>query len=171
METDWTENRAKIKQDPIRNLLGALSTELTPPASATSSGRAWNAARSQHNRNLHNHRGAAEVYVNQYRDSTVWQPRPRTRAWSGVSAPADGPLRAEDARARAQLAASKDDGRRRSYRLTAEWQTRARRTIRPRLERVGLVLDRVASPSKTATARRVSISCATSIRRRRARQE
>jgi len=82
METDWTENRAKIKQDPIRNLLGGIID------GAYSTGerdkfrtRLERGAQPNTTEIYITHRGAAEVYVNQYRDSTVWQRGPRTRAW------------------------------------------------------------------------------------------
>src|SRR3989475_9779945 len=146
MDTDWAENRAKIKQDPLRNLIGGLL------AGVCSTGE-----RDQFRTRLFffketatteiytTHRGVAEVYVNQYRDSTVWQPRP-----PDPSIEAEFLRRlmvrfgAEDARARAQLAVNKDDGRAKIVpaengggRLgRAEPFERAWR-------RVGLVLDRV----------------------------
>ena len=77
METDWAENRAKIKQDPIRNLLGGILD------GAYSTGerdkfrtRLERGAQPNTTEIYISHRGVAEVYVNQYRDSTVWQPRP-----------------------------------------------------------------------------------------------
>src|SRR6266436_4947128 len=113
METDWAENRAQIKQDPIRNLIGAI----LDGAYSTSERdkfrtRLERGAQPNTTEIYITHRGVAEVYVNQYRDSTVWQPRP-----PDPSIEAEFLRRlmvrfgAEDARARAQLAVNKDDGR------------------------------------------------------------
>jgi outer membrane protein assembly factor BamC len=75
METDWAENRAKIPNDLLRNLLGRVidslystgerdkfrtRVERTPTGSEV----------------FISHRGVEEVYSNTQKDSTVWQPRP-----------------------------------------------------------------------------------------------
>ncbi len=146
METDWAENRAKIKQDPIRNLLGGILD------GAYSTGerdkfrtRLERGAQPNTTEIYISHRGVAEVYVNQYRDSTVWQPRP-----PDPSLEAEFLRRlmvrfgAEDARARAQLAASKDDGRAKI--VPAESGVGRLELAEPfdrAWRRVGLVLDRV----------------------------
>src|SRR5258708_30677820 len=77
METDWNENRAKIKQDPIRNLIGGVLD------GAYSTGerdkfrtRLEHGAQPNTTEIYITHRGVTRVYVNQYRDSTVWQPPP-----------------------------------------------------------------------------------------------
>src|SRR6266568_2655645 len=77
METDWAENRAKIKDDPIRNLIGGI----LDGAYSTSERdkfrtRLERGARPDTTEIYITHRGVTEVYVNQYRDSTVWQARP-----------------------------------------------------------------------------------------------
>src|SRR5437879_7915110 len=108
METDWAENRAKIKQDFIRNFIGGLLD------GAYSTGerdkfrtRLERGAQPSTTEIYITHRGVVEVYTSQQRDSTVWQPRP-----------VDPSLEAEflrrlmgrfgvtDARAQAQLAAA-----------------------------------------------------------------
>jgi len=146
METDWAENRAKIKQDFIRNFVGGLLD------GAYSTGerdkfrtRLERGAQPNTTEIYITHRGVVEVYANQYRDSTVWQPRP-----------VDPSLEAEflrrlmvrfgaaDARARAQLAADKKDERAKISRAdngvgTLELAEPFDRAWR----RVGLVLDRV----------------------------
>ena len=72
METDWAENRAKIKQDPIRNLIGGVLD------GAYSTGerdkfrtRLERGAQPSTTEIYITHRGVTEVYVNQYRDSTL----------------------------------------------------------------------------------------------------
>ncbi len=147
METDWAENRAKIKQDFIRNFIGGLFD------GAYSTGerdkfrtRLERGAQPDTTEIYVTHRGVVEVYTSQYRDSTVWQPRP-----------VDPSLEAEflrrlmvrfgatDARAQAQLAAvDKKDERAKISRAdngagTLELAEPFDRAWR----RVGLVLDRV----------------------------
>jgi len=77
METDWAENRAKIPQDVIRNTLGRLID------GAYSTGerdkfrtRLERAADAKSTEIYISHRGVVEVYANQNKDLTVWQPRP-----------------------------------------------------------------------------------------------
>jgi len=147
METDWAENRAKIKQDFIRNAIGSVLD------GAYSTGerdkfrtRLERGAQPNTTEIYITHRGVVEVYPNQYRDSTVWQARP-----------VDPSLEAEflrrlmvrfgvaDARAQAQLAAAdKKDERAKISRTdngvgTLELAEPFDRAWR----RVGLVLDRV----------------------------
>jgi outer membrane protein assembly factor BamC len=77
METDWAENRAKIPTDIIRNTIGRLLDSLYSTAerdrfrtrlerSATGAGTEIYVS----------HRGMLEVYKDQQRSGTVWQPRP-----------------------------------------------------------------------------------------------
>ncbi len=147
METDWAENRAKIKQDFIRNMIGSVLD------GAYSTGerdkfrtRLERGAQPGTTEIYITHRGVVEVYTTQQRDSTVWQPRP-----------VDPSLEAEflrrlmvrfgvtDARAQAQLAAAdKKDERAKISRAdngvgTLELAEPFDRAWR----RVGLVLDRV----------------------------
>src|SRR6266702_2283758 len=137
METDWAENRAKIKQDFIRNFIGGLFD------GAYSTGER-DKFRTRLERGAQP--GTTEIYITQQRDSTVWQPRP-----------VDPSLEAEflrrlmvrfgaaDARAQAQLAAAdKKDERAKISRAdngvgTLELAEPFDRAWR----RVGLVLDRV----------------------------
>lgn len=75
LETDWAENRAKLPQDALRNVLGKLiesvystgeldrfRTRLERTATGTEI--------------YISHRGMIEVYTNQRQDNTTWQPRP-----------------------------------------------------------------------------------------------
>ena len=75
METDWTENRAKIPQDFIRRTLGKVLESLY------SSGER-DKFRTRVERNAQGgveiyitHRGMAENYANAQKDQTIWQPR------------------------------------------------------------------------------------------------
>jgi outer membrane protein assembly factor BamC len=149
METDWAENRAKIKDDPIRNMIGAIFDA----AYSTSERdkyrtRLERGAQANTTEIYITHRGVAEIYVSESRDRTVWQPRPpdpsleaeflrRLMVRFGV----------DDARARAQVAVSavsKDDGR---AKIVAAENGIGRLELAEPFDRawrrVGLVLDRV----------------------------
>jgi outer membrane protein assembly factor BamC len=80
LETDWAENRAKLPQDIIRSTLGGCSTTSIPPVNVTSSAPAWNATPGGTEIFI-SHRGMIEVYTNERKDSTVWQPRPADPNW------------------------------------------------------------------------------------------
>ena len=147
METDWAENRAKIKQDFIRNMIGSVLDGVYSTGERDKfRTRLERGAQPGTTEIYITHRGVVEVYTTQQRDSTVWQPRP-----------VDPSLEAEflrrlmvrfgvtDARAQAQLAAAdKKDERAKISRAdngvgTLELAEPFDRAWR----RVGLVLDRV----------------------------
>jgi outer membrane protein assembly factor BamC len=76
METDWAENRAKIPQDAIRNVLGKALDSLYSTGERDK-------FRTRLERNADgsteiyiSHRGMQEVLVGQQKDSTMWTPRP-----------------------------------------------------------------------------------------------
>lgn len=151
METDWAENRAKIPQDPIRNVLGKVLDQIYSSGERdkfrtrlerTGDGKATEIYIS--------HRGMVEQIVNSRSgtgyDGTVWQPRP-----------ADPELEAEflrrlmvklgvdEARSRAQIApAGKRDER--AKLVTSNDGAAALDVNEPfdrAWRRVGLALDRV----------------------------
>ncbi len=110
METDWAENRAKIPDNPIRNLLGkvidmAYSTgEMDKFRTRLERGSTPNTTEI-----YISHRGMVEVYTSESKDNTMWQPRPpdpeleaeflrRLMVRFGV----------EDARAKSELAGADD---------------------------------------------------------------
>jgi len=75
METDWAENRAKLPQDMIRNALGKMFDSLYSTGERDK-------FRTRLERNetggtdiFISHRGMVEVYSNEKKDQTVWQPR------------------------------------------------------------------------------------------------
>ncbi|TCS99518.1 Beta-barrel assembly machine subunit BamC [Tepidimonas ignava] len=76
LETDWAENRAKIPQDIIRATIGKLFDNLYSTGERDK-------FRTRVERNERggsdifiSHRGMVEVYSNERKDNTVWQPRP-----------------------------------------------------------------------------------------------
>ncbi|MES2364597.1 MAG: outer membrane protein assembly factor BamC [Pseudomonadota bacterium] len=80
METDWAENRAKIPQDMIRNLLGKVVDNLySTPERDKFRTRLERTTNPPGGTEIYiSHRGMVEVYTgNSFEDkSTVWQPRP-----------------------------------------------------------------------------------------------
>lgn len=75
METDWAENRAKLPQDFIRNTLGKVFDSLYSTSERDK-------FRTRLERNpaggtdiFISHRGMVEVYSNEKKEGTVWQPR------------------------------------------------------------------------------------------------
>ncbi len=76
LETDWAENRAKLPQDIIRSTIGKVFDSLYSTGERDK-------FRTRLERNpkggteiFISHRGMVEVYTNDKKDSTVWQPRP-----------------------------------------------------------------------------------------------
>jgi len=80
METDWAENRAKIPQDMIRNLLGKVVDNLySTPERDKFRTRLERTTNPPGETEIYiSHRGMAEVYTgNGFEDKrTVWEPRP-----------------------------------------------------------------------------------------------
>jgi len=147
METDWNENRAKISQDGIRNALNSfLSGAYGTGERDKFRTRLERGALPDTTEIYITHRCVSEVYVNQYRDSTVWQARPpdpgleaeflrRLMARFGV----------DESRAKALLAADKNVDPKAKL-VTSEGGGGSIELSEPfdrAWRRVGLVLDRV----------------------------
>lgn len=76
LETDWAENRAKLPQDIIRSTIGKVFDSLYSTGERDK-------FRTRLERNANggteiyiSHRGMVEVYTNDKKEQTVWQPRP-----------------------------------------------------------------------------------------------
>jgi outer membrane protein assembly factor BamC len=146
METDWAENRARIKEDAIRNALtGFLSGGNSTGERDKFRTRLERGALPNTTEIYITHRGVSEVYTDQYRYSTVWQARPpdpgleaeflrRLMVKFGV----------DESHAKMQLAAVKSDPK---AKLVAPDGTGASVELAEPFDRawrrVGLVLDRV----------------------------
>jgi outer membrane protein assembly factor BamC len=81
METDWAENRAKIPQDALRNLLGkAIDQAYSTPERDKFRARLERGQQAGTTEVYVSHRGMFEMYVSDanFRQTgrTVWQPRP-----------------------------------------------------------------------------------------------
>ena len=76
LETDWAENRAKLPQDIIRSTLGKVFDSLYSTGERDKFRTRLERGPNGSTEIFISHRGMAEVYTNQQKDSTVWQPRP-----------------------------------------------------------------------------------------------
>ncbi len=77
METDWAENRAKIPQDIIRNTIGKVIDSLYSTPERDKFRTRLEAGRATGSVEIYvSHRGMVEIYPNEAKDQTIWQPRP-----------------------------------------------------------------------------------------------
>ncbi|MDB5820466.1 MAG: hypothetical protein JWQ11_4106 [Rhizobacter sp.] len=75
METEWAENRAKLPQDIIRNTIGKVLDSIYSTGERDKF--RTRVERTANGSEIYiSHRGMAEVYVGQMRDTTSWQARP-----------------------------------------------------------------------------------------------
>ncbi len=146
METDWAENRAKIADDPIRNLLGKMIDAVYSTGERDKFRTRLERGTEPGTTEVYiSHRGMVEVYKTESKDTTVWQPRP-----------ADAELEAEflrrlmvrfgveDTRAKAQLAGNDKTERAKLVRSGAgPGKLELAETFDRAWRRVGLALDRV----------------------------
>jgi len=76
METDWAENRAKIGQDMLRNLLGKVLDSLYSTAERDKFRTRLEPGTVPGTTEIFiSHRGMYEVYISEGKDQTRWQPR------------------------------------------------------------------------------------------------
>ena len=76
METNWNENRAKLPQDIIRSTIGKVFDGLYSTGERDMFRTRVERAANGGTEIFVSHRGMQEIYTNQQRDSTAWQPRP-----------------------------------------------------------------------------------------------
>ncbi len=77
METDWAENRAKLPQDIIRKTLGKVFDDLYSTSERDKfRTRLEKGAQPGTTEIYVSHRGMYEVYVNEGKSETRWEPRP-----------------------------------------------------------------------------------------------
>jgi len=77
METDWAENRAKIPQDGLRNLLGKVIDNLYSTAERDKfRTRLEPGSEAGTTEIFISHRGMYETFITEGKDQTRWQPRP-----------------------------------------------------------------------------------------------
>jgi outer membrane protein assembly factor BamC len=146
METDWAENRAKLPQDVIRGTVGKLFDSLySTPERDKFRTRLEKGAEPGTVEIYISHRGMYEIYVNEGKSETKWQPRP-----------ADPELEAEmlrrlmvrlgvdESRAKTMVAAEQRQDRARMSRATdGAGALLLEEAFDRSWRRVGLALDRV----------------------------
>jgi outer membrane protein assembly factor BamC len=149
METDWAENRAKLPQDAVRNMLGKLLDQVYSTGERDKfRTRLERTADGKGTEIFVTHRGMVEQLTGrsgQY-DSSMWQPRPpdpelEAEFLSRLMVK----LGAEDQRSRAQLAA-RGGAREERAKLVTAGGTSTLNVNEPfdrAWRRVGLALDRV----------------------------
>lgn len=77
METDWAENRAKISQDFIRNVLGKVIDSLYSTAERDKFRTRLEPGSVPGTTDIFiSHRGMYEIFISEGKDQTKWQPRP-----------------------------------------------------------------------------------------------
>lgn len=77
METDWAEDRAKIPQDIIRSTIGKVLDNLYSTPERDKFRTRLEAGKEPDSVEIYiSHRGMMEIYPNEAKDRTVWQPRP-----------------------------------------------------------------------------------------------
>lgn len=146
METDWAENRAKIPQDFLRNMIGKFTDQLFSTAERDKFRTRLERGTDAKSTEVYlSHRGMMEIYTTEARSETKWQPRP-----------ADPDLEAEFLRRLMVRLGAKEENAKQILAVTQETQ-RAAMTKQSdgsdRLDvlepfdrawrRVGLALDRV----------------------------
>lgn len=76
METDWAENRAKLPQDLIRSTFGRVFDSLYSTGERDKFRTRLESNAAGGTEIYISHRGMIEVYSDQERGQTIWQPRP-----------------------------------------------------------------------------------------------
>jgi outer membrane protein assembly factor BamC len=76
METDWAENRAKLPQDFVRSTLGKVFDSLYSTGERDRFRTRLERTADGGTEIYVSHRGMIEVYSNDRKDQTMWQPRP-----------------------------------------------------------------------------------------------
>jgi outer membrane protein assembly factor BamC len=145
LETDWAENRAKIPQDFLRSTLGKVIDGLYSTPERDKFRTRIEAGQNGGTVEIYvSHRGMMEIYPNEAKDSTIWQPRP-----------ADPELEAEmlrrlmvrlgadEARAQATLATAPQPERAQVQEIDGQTRLRVGEPFDRSWRRVGLALDRV----------------------------
>ena len=145
METDWAENRAKISSDFIRNTLGKVIDGLYSTPERDKFRTRFEAGSEPGTVEIYvSHRGMIEIYPDEAKNRTIWQPRP-----------ADPDLEAEflqrlmvrlgadETRAKAKLTETAEPERARLQSLAGAPVLQVQESFDRAWRRVGLALDRV----------------------------
>ncbi|WP_028535580.1 outer membrane protein assembly factor BamC [Paludibacterium yongneupense] len=84
METEWAENRAKLPNDGLRKLMESVGIGSVYSTGERDKFRI-RLEKGEHGTEVYfSHRGMVEVYIDQYKNQTMWQPRPSDPDLEGV---------------------------------------------------------------------------------------
>lgn len=147
METDWAENRAKIPQGPIRNLLGKVIDSVYSTGELDKFRTRLERGSKPDTTEIYiSHRGMDEVYSSADEERTVWQPRkPDPELEAEFLRRLMVRFGVEDARAKAELAGPDQKVERAKLVRAASGSGTLEmyETFDRAWRRVGLALDRV----------------------------
>lgn len=80
METDWAENRARIPMDPVRRTIGRVFDGIYSVPERDKFRTRLEAGSTPGTTEVFiSHRGMTEIFTSEYKDQTIWQPRPADR--------------------------------------------------------------------------------------------
>jgi outer membrane protein assembly factor BamC len=146
METDWAENRAKIPNSPIRNLLGKVIDSVYSTGEMDKFRTRLERGGTPNTTEIYiSHRGMVEVYTSESKDNTLWQPRaPDTELEAEFLRRLMVRFGVEDTRAKAELTGDGDRIERAKLVLAGGGRTlEVADNFDRAWRRVGLALDRV----------------------------
>lgn len=167
METDWVENRAKLPNDIIRNTLGRVIDSLY--STGTRDKFRTRVERVAGGCEIYvTHRGVEEVYSNEHKDATVWQPSaadPQLEAQmlqrillrlgakedvakSTVATPVTAPARARVVEGQSSATLTVDDSFDRAWRRVGLALDRSGFTVEDRDRTQGLYFVRYVDPAQ-----------------------
>lgn len=165
METEWGENRAKLPQDFIRKALGSVFDSLYSTGERDRF-RTRVERLPTGTEVFISHRGMQEVYTNERKDTTIWQPRPADPqleaeflsrlmvklgakdevAKTAVAQAPDQPARARIVAGQAAATVEVDDNFDRSWRRVGLGLDRSGFTVEDRDRAAGLYFVRYVDP-------------------------
>ena len=148
METDWAENRAKIGNDMIRNLLGKVIDSLYSTAERDKFRTRFEPGAKPGTTEIYlSHRGMYETYITEGKDETRWQPRePDPELEAEMLRRLMVSLGSEQKRAEVEMAAAKIkpvDRARMTRNADGAGALEVQESFARAWRRVGLALDRV----------------------------
>lgn len=145
METDWAENRAKIPDGIIRNTLGKVFEGVySTPERDKFRTRLEKGSQPGTTEIYISHRGLYEIYTNEGRTETRWQPRPADPELEAeMLTRLMVRLGADEAHAKAMVAETVEEERARLLSDSAGGGLELREPFDRGWRRVGLALDRV----------------------------
>jgi len=146
IETDWRENRANLPDGGLRKLLGKVIDGMySTPERDKFRTRIEKGADGNSVEIYVSHRGMMEIYPNEAKDTTIWQPRPADPELEAeILRRLMVRLGADEARAKADIAQAAQTEHARVEVVDGETLLRVDEAFDRAWRRVGLALDRVS---------------------------